>query len=104
MASLVTDGGPSVTNWLALRTTEAMQILVALMVLTECVMCLRGKGTDAGMISAIVTIGLALITATSLNKNTKLALDAKKPGDPSSISTPGATITSGEQAGKGDGQ
>jgi hypothetical protein len=95
MQRLVTDGGPSLTRWLALRVTEAMTFMVLLMVVTECYCCIWRKGTDAGMISAIVTISVALITATSLNQNTKLTLDAKPSGSPSKIETPTGTITTG---------
>lgn len=100
MASLVVDGGPSLTRWLALRVTEAMTFFVGAMIFTMCHNIWIGRGSDAGIISAIVTISLALITATSLNQNTKLTLDAKSPGDPSTISTPGATLTTGPQGGK----
>jgi hypothetical protein len=99
MGALVKDGGPSLTRWLALRVTELMSLLVAVMVITECyVTAFKGRGSDAGIVSAIVTISLALITATSLNQNTKLTLDYAPKGDPSKVSTPGATITNGDQS------
>ena len=96
MASLCTDGGPSVTRWMALRASEALTMCVVCMVLTLCARYWKTGATDAGLIACICTLSASLIAATSLNQNTKLTLDAKKPGDPSSISTPGGTITTGE--------
>lgn len=101
MASLVTDGGPSTTRWMALRTTESMTMCVIACFGAVIFRVIRYGSCDGAFLTFVGGIAATLITATSLNQNTKLALDAKKPGDPSSISTPGATITTGEQPAKG---
>jgi hypothetical protein len=98
MASLVTDGGPSVTRWLALRVTEASMFLVACLVASIIIRLVTKGDSHTGVLTMTTTVWLALITATSLNQSTKLTLDAQKNGNPSNISTPGATIKSGEGA------
>jgi hypothetical protein len=95
MASLVSDGGPSATRWVFLRTAEAITLGWLGMVAVLCIRYIHTGNTDAALITAIITVMGALFGFASLNQNTKLAIDAKLPGSPSTLSTPGASVTSG---------
>ena len=97
MASLATDGGPSATRWVFLRTAEVVSLGWLCIVFTVIYRIVRFGVADGTWLGLIFTLAGALFGFSALNQNTKLTLDAKKIGDPSVVSTPGGTITSGEQ-------
>jgi hypothetical protein len=98
MASLVVDGGPSVTRYSYLRTVEIVSIGWFSIVIAVVVRYVHTGLADGGVLALIGTLAATLLTATALNQNTKLTLDNAPKGDPSKVSTPGATVTQGDQS------
>ena len=95
MLSLVTDGGPSVTRYVYLHTVEIVSIGWFCLVVSIIWVYIHTHTSDAGMLALVGGMIVPMLTATALNQNTKLTLDNSPKGDPSKVSTPGATVTKG---------
>lgn len=97
MASLVIDGGPSVTRYAYLRTLEIVSAGWFLLVLATIWRYLRFGTTDGGMLGLIGSILVPLLGASAINQNTKLTADAAKI-TPSTLETPTGKVTQGISA------
>ena len=93
--SLPFDGGPSVTRWVFLRTSEVISLGWLALALVAAFRIYKFGSCDAGVLTLIFTLATALFGFSTLNQNTKLTVDSKGTGSPSTVSTPTGEVTEG---------
>jgi hypothetical protein len=95
--SLPFDGGPSVTRWVFLRTAEAISIGWLCLVGALIYRVARYGDANPALCGLIFTLAGALFGFAALNQNTKLTVDAKSTGSPSTITTTGGKVETGTE-------
>lgn len=97
---LPSDGGPSATRWVFIRTAEVISLGWIALTVGAVYRYVRFGTTDAIYCGMVLTLGAGLFAFAQNAQVTKLSLDSKSPGASSSATlTPlSSTVTSGETA------
>jgi hypothetical protein len=98
MTSLASDGGPSSTRWIYMRSSEIFWYGWFFIVLAAIYRYVRFADANAGWLTLIGTLAAAGFAFVQNAQTTKLAIDAKNTGSPSSVVTSplGSEVTAGE--------
>ena len=103
MASLVADGGPSVTRWVFLRTSEVISLGWLGMVGCACFVFVKHQHVDITWCGMVLTLGAGLFKFAQEAQKTKLTLDATSATSMDSGPLSTAVETKGSDTGASNG-